>query len=57
MKSLRTNFPHGMNERSKNIDKKNDTPVGKSLFSPIPRSKKRSSRSRGNTDNFQEHCF
>ena len=57
MKSLRTTFPHGMNERSKNIDKKSDTPVWKSLFSPIPRSKKKSNRSRGNTGNFQEHCF
>ena len=56
MKTLRTKFSHGMNERTENNDKENDTPHGKS-FPSILGSIERLNKSQRKTDNTQKLCF
>lgn len=56
MKTLRTKFSYGMNERTENNDKENDTPHGKS-FPSILGSIERLNKSRRKTDNTQKLCF
>ena len=56
MKTLRTTFPYGMNERTWNNNKGNDIPVGKS-FPPILRSIERSNRSQRNKGNVPKTLF
>lgn len=50
MKTLRTKFSYGMNERTRNNDKENGTPYWKS-FPSIPGSIERLNKSRRKTGN------